>query len=274
MRESEGSELTAECVMRKLTTRWLARDYRYFPSLDSTNSEMAALEPPPLNEGCVVLADAQRRGRGRLGRRWIASTGESLTFSILLHPTRAPAEMAPLALTVALGVATGIGEILDLPLVLKWPNDLLCDGKKLAGILIETSGDGQGIRRVVVGVGINVNQDRFPPELTPLATSLRLATGRLQSRAEILLSVLQSLERWIDLWRTVGAAAIIDAWLNYAPWIGEEVRVKTSAGEQIGVAVGLSPHGALILQDGAGKRRQIHSGDVSLVGSLDFGDTP
>jgi BirA family transcriptional regulator, biotin operon repressor / biotin---[acetyl-CoA-carboxylase] ligase len=265
---STGSDLAPEHIARQLKTRWLGRDYRFYSSLDSTNSKLSALATQGFAEGAVLLADEQHRGRGRLGRTWIAATGESLTFSILLKPTCAPAEMAPLALAVAVGVAVGIGEVVDLPLVLKWPNDLLCDGKKLAGILIETSGDGKNLRHLIVGVGINVNQSAFPEELGGQASSLRLATGKNQSRPEILLAVLRGLEKWIDLWRGLGSAPIIDAWLKYAPWVGEEIEVKTSTGIECGVAVGLNPTGALILEDGLGHRREIHSGDVTLIGSV------
>jgi BirA family biotin operon repressor/biotin-[acetyl-CoA-carboxylase] ligase len=149
--------------------------------------------------------------------------------------------------------------------VVKWPNDLLCGGRKLAGILVELDAEADRIRHLIVGVGINVNSGVFPPELAQRATSIILQRGERVSRPALLAAVLARLEHWIDRLLERGAAAVIEAWLGHAAaWLGRPVEVQTTTGVISGVAVGLDPNGALLLRDAAGREQRVLAGDVRL----------
>lgn len=145
---------------------------------------------------------------------------------------------------------------------LKWPNDILWKGKKLAGILVETAVDRERVQHVALGIGLNVNQQQFPDELANRATSLSLITGQPHHRAEVLAAVLSRLELWIDHLEQDGAPPVIAAWQRYAPWIGSKISVRDGNRELFGKALGLEPHGALRLQDDQGQEHSIVSGDV------------
>lgn len=151
----------------------IGREIIRYPELDSTNEEARRLIKRGKSEGVVVIADRQTNGRGKPGSSWESPPG-NLYFSAILKPFRSPADLAPLTLFSALAARAAILDLADLPVVVKWPNDLLVHGRKVAGILVEGLGDGN----LVVGIGINVNVASFPPPLAEKATSLLIATGR------------------------------------------------------------------------------------------------
>jgi BirA family transcriptional regulator, biotin operon repressor / biotin---[acetyl-CoA-carboxylase] ligase len=260
---NEPDSLEPAAVGALLTTAWLGRVYLRHRTLSSTNDEAARLAADGAPHGTVVLADEQTSGRGRLGRPWRSPAGEGLYFSAVLRPRLTPAAAPPLTLAAAVGVAEGVRGFVGRPPTLKWPNDVLYDGRKLCGVLSELSVEGARVRHVILGVGINVNTETLPQELDR-ATSIRQARGDVVRRSLVLASVLGALERWIDRLVADGPRPVLDAWLTYADWIGQPLTVTTPQGELRGVALGLDEGGALRLRREDGSEIAVTAGEVSL----------
>jgi len=261
----EPDSLEPTAMARLLTTRWLGRVYFRHAMLPSTNDEATRLAEDGAPHGTVVLAEEQSAGRGRLGRGWHSPAGECLHFSAVLRPALEPSAAPPLTLAAAVGVAEGVRGFVGRPPTLKWPNDLLYDGKKFCGILTEMSAEPGRIRHVIVGVGINVNLERLPPQLHESATSLRLARGEAMRRSLVLASVLGGLERWIERLQTEGIAPVAEAWQGYADWLGRPVSVARPDGELRGEALGLDERGLLRVRRADGTVEAVSAGDVTLL---------
>jgi BirA family biotin operon repressor/biotin-[acetyl-CoA-carboxylase] ligase len=241
----------------------------YFAELESTNVEawrLAALGAP---EGEVVVADAQLRGKGRLGRRWYSPGGLNLYFSLILRPAISPPRAPQLTLMAAVALAETIGEILAAPPEIKWPNDLLFGGKKLAGILTESSCDGERLLFVILGVGVNVNVPprSWPPELEDRATSLLAAGGATLDRAALLSRLLERLEGCYREYLERGFADLALRWERFFGLKGRRVRAESLEGSVCGTALGLDPDGALRLRDDAGGERRVIAGEIAPLGS-------
>jgi BirA family biotin operon repressor/biotin-[acetyl-CoA-carboxylase] ligase len=263
-----AAPLTADRLEPALGTRWLGRRYLWLPSCGSTNDVAAAHGRAGDPEGTVVLAEAQTGGRGRLGRSWRSPPGASLTFSILLRPRRPPAEVPPLTLLVGAAVARALEGLGARPR-LKWPNDVQLaadDGdpapKKVAGILTEMASEGERVGHVVVGVGLNVNDDAFPAELGGRATSLALALGRPLDRAAVLAALLGEIEAAYDRYRAEGPAAAVALWSPHGAQ-GGRVQVRVGGRDVTGVALGIDPDGALRVAGDDGQVHRVISGEVT-----------
>ena len=196
-----------------------------FQTIDSTNNCARALAGCWAEEGTVVIAEEQTAGRGRLGRTWLATPGDNLTFSIILRPDLPSEEMNLLPLFVAVGIAAAVESVISMKVQCKWPNDLLLNGKKFAGVLMEGAVSNNAVDFVVVGIGINVNQTLFPPELAGRATSLRLATGAPIDRDALFRAILLSLETEYDALSASGFHQVLPRWLSYAPIVGRQVTI-------------------------------------------------
>jgi BirA family biotin operon repressor/biotin-[acetyl-CoA-carboxylase] ligase len=227
---------------------------RWYPCLDSTNT--LALNEPDLPQGAIIAADAQAAGRGRLGRVWQSPPGLNLYFSLVLYPNLSQEHWGGFSLAAGVGLAEGLAE-LGLAPQLKWPNDVLWQGAKLAGILLEA---GKG--RLVVGVGVNVNQEIFPPELR--ATSLRLATGRIWARDQLLAIFSREIWRWCQAWQRGLFEQVIAAWRQRDSILGLEVTVLRGEETIRRVAVDVLVSGALVVEDAKALRHVLHSGEVTI----------
>jgi BirA family biotin operon repressor/biotin-[acetyl-CoA-carboxylase] ligase len=205
---------------------------------DSTQSEVQRLAAAGALEGTVVTARHQRAGRGRRGHEWWDAPGQSLLASVLLRPA-APVATAPqLSLVGGLAVAEALGAVAEAPARIRWPNDVLVEGRKVCGILAEASSAGAGgPHHVVLGIGINLDQTDFPAALAGQATSLRLVTGRTVEAADVLAAVLERLAERYGAWRAGGFAALRGAWLQRSLLPGQRVRLP-DGGEGVGVDVG------------------------------------
>jgi BirA family transcriptional regulator, biotin operon repressor / biotin---[acetyl-CoA-carboxylase] ligase len=247
-----------------LRTRALGRTAEHHATIDSTNRRALAWAEAGAPHGALVIADHQSAGRGRRGRTWTDQPGLNLLFSVVLR-TGMPVEQLPLlALAAGVAVAEGIATFTEpLAPALKWPNDVLLDGRKTCGILPE-SRLGRAEAVVALGVGINVNQAHFPPELGDTATSLRLATGRTLPRRELLACVLEHLERWIERLEAGDVEAVRDAFTARMVGIGEPAVVNLQNGRPVaGTIRGISPTGALLLETPS-RVQEYMAGDVSL----------
>lgn len=237
-----------------------------FESLPSTNTELARLASEGAAEGLSIVADEQTAGRGRLQRAWSSPKGAGLYFSILLRPA-IPQNYWPLiTFMAALAVGDALREACGLQTDIKWPNDLLSGERKICGILAEAIDTPAG-RAVIVGIGINLTQNAFPPELTNTATSVAEATGRAADREQILAALLDALSRWYSL--LGDPAQIVDAWSNRSSYtIGKLVQVSNGDDVWQGTTCGLEPDGALRLRTSTGEIKIIRAGDVySIRGS-------
>jgi BirA family biotin operon repressor/biotin-[acetyl-CoA-carboxylase] ligase len=213
--------------------------------VDSTQRVAFGLAAQGAPDRTVVVADSQGAGRGRRGRVWQDVPGTSLLVSVLVRPALAPARLPTLSLATAVAVARTLRRVAHVEATLKWPNDVRVGERKIAGILLESRLGGAPL--VVVGIGINVLQQRFPPPLDRQATSLLLATQRRVPRETLLEALLEEFDAWRTRLEGEGAAAVRAEWLRLADTIG---RVVTVGGHQ-GVAIDLDPDGALLVRDGA-----------------------
>jgi BirA family biotin operon repressor/biotin-[acetyl-CoA-carboxylase] ligase len=231
-----------------------------FESLPSTNTELARLASEGAVEGVSVVADEQTAGRGRLQRAWSSPKGAGLYFSILLRPT-IPQNYWPLiTFMAALAVGDALREACELQTDIKWPNDILSGERKICGILSEAIETPAG-RAVIVGIGINLTQNAFPPELSDGATSVAETTGRPPGREEILAALLNALSHWYSLLNEPGQ--IIDAWSNRSSYaIGKLVQVSNGDDVWQGTTAGVEPDGALRLRTLSGEIKLIRAGDV------------
>jgi BirA family biotin operon repressor/biotin-[acetyl-CoA-carboxylase] ligase len=259
--------LRADQIQRHLTSRRLGRVLRYFGELDSTNTTACELAESGAVEGTVVIAESQRRGRGRLGRSWVSPPFRNLYSSVVLRPTIS-ASQAPLLTLVAGLAAAETVENWTSRVAIKWPNDLLVDGCKLAGILTEMVAEENAVRFVILGIGVNLNGEPsdWPAELRGIATSLREVTGERVDRAVFTALLLNRLELRYDLFLREGFAAIAQRWEAYSCLTGKPIVVQ-SDGERIqGIALGIADDGALRLRMADGSEQRIVSGDVTVSG--------
>ncbi len=247
-----------------------AKQLHHFYKVGSTNSEAmnAAAEGAP--EGSVFLAEEQLAGRGRGAHSWHSAQSEGIYCSVILRPPMPPSDALLLSLAAGLAFGGAVSDVAQVPVDLKWPNDLLCGGKKFCGILTEMNAEATRVRYVVVGVGINVNQVKFPAELRPIATSLRMETGTEWSRVELCAALLKSLDREYRALLNDGAAArgsVLKRFEeNSSSARGCKVQVEENAGIE-GVTEGLDVRGFLQVRTPNGLRTVL-SGTVRTIGNL------
>ena len=230
-----------------------------FESLPSTNTELARLAFEGGPEGVSVVADEQTAGRGRLHRAWSSPKGAGLYFSILLRPT-IPQNYWPLiTFMAAIAVGDALREAAGVETDIKWPNDLLSGERKICGILAEAIDTPAG-RAVILGIGINLTQSAFPPELVDVATSVAEASGRPVDREQILAALLDALARWYSVLEE--PAQIVDAWSNRSSYaIGKLVQVSNGDDVWQGTTCGVEPDGALRLRTSSGEIKMVRAGD-------------
>jgi BirA family biotin operon repressor/biotin-[acetyl-CoA-carboxylase] ligase len=250
-------------ITQGLKTRYLKGPIHHFETLPSTNDlakELGSREAP---EGTLVVAESQSRGRGRLGREWDSPPGLGLYVSLLLRPPLPPTEMPRLTLTTAVAVVRALKRAAGVAPGIKWPNDLLLDGKKVGGILTEMETESDRIRHLVVGLGLNVNNRRFPPPLDLTATSLALAAGSSFSRRLILQAWLEEFEALYDLFLHQDFAVILEEWRQYNVTLGQAVTVRQGPREISGLALEVAEDGALLVRQETGEIVRVASGEIA-----------
>jgi BirA family biotin operon repressor/biotin-[acetyl-CoA-carboxylase] ligase len=223
--------------------------------VDSTQTIAFALAERGAADRTVVVADSQRAGRGRHGRPWHDEPGASLLCSILIRPRLPRPQWPLLSLVAGVAVARALRRETGIDARLKWPNDVVVDGRKLAGILLESRFT--AAPAVVIGIGINVGQREFPLELAASATSVRLVAGRSVDREAILAAVLEELDAWRDRLEQEGFAPVREAWKAMSATLGGAVRADGVTGR----AVDLDADGALVIDDG-GQRHRVVAGEL------------
>jgi BirA family biotin operon repressor/biotin-[acetyl-CoA-carboxylase] ligase len=250
-------------ISQGLKARYLKGPIHHFDTLPSTNDLIKELAAKNAPEGTLVVAEGQTQGRGRLGRAWESPPGVGLYVSLLLRPPLPPTEMPPLTLTAAVAVVRALRRVTGLAPGIKWPNDLLLNGKKLGGILTEMETESDRIRYLVVGLGLNVNNLDLPPELKTTATSLALAAGRTFPRLNILTVWLEEFEALYERFLAREFPEILEEWKRYTVTLGRPVRVRQGPVEICGQALEVAPDGALLVQTGTGEIVRVTSGEIA-----------
>jgi len=259
--------LHADDLLARLgQTKVVGRDIRVFEETTSTNDVIEKLAHDGVKEGVVVFAESQTKGRGRLGRQWISPVRKGLWFSVLLRPELRPQEATQLTVASATALARAIKAATGLSPEIKWPNDLLIGGKKVAGILTEMSAELDRVKQIILGIGVDVNLTvaEFPPELRKRATSLRIESGKPVSRPELAAQILAELDR--DYARICDGKfeSVADEWEESCATIGREVTIQIGGRRVRGTAEALGEDGALLLRTEHGHLERISGGDVTL----------
>jgi len=239
------------------------RLYHFFKT-DSTNRVALELGYANEPEGAVVLAEEQTAGKGRAGRNWYSERGAGIYVTFLLRPRLAPVQAPLLTMMAGLSAYTAVKEQAGLSAELKWPNDLLLDGKKVGGILTEMHAEANSVRFVIVGMGINVNQEKFAAEL--IATSLRMESGKVHSRLELLVRLLREFETDYNRFLREGPGFVTERFLGLSNFAkGKRVRVDTGSEAYIGTTTGLTAEGLLQVRKEEGAVVTVIAGDVTEV---------
>jgi BirA family biotin operon repressor/biotin-[acetyl-CoA-carboxylase] ligase len=261
---SSSATLDIPRVRARLSSRRLGAVFHYFSEISSTNTRARELAESGAAEGEIVIAESQTQGRGRLGRRWESPPFSNLYLSVILRPKLSPRHAPQITLAAAVALVETAGSFLSRPPVIKWPNDILFDGKKLAGILTEAACDAERVEYVILGVGLNLNYrvDAMPAELRRQATSMADLTGTNVSRESVLARLIQDLDRCYGELEESGFEALRPRWEAHFGLRGRLVRVELGGQEHIGWARGIDREGALIVEGEDGRRRSIVAGDV------------
>ena len=220
--------LELEPLRQSLSGARLGCKFHYFHEIESTNSYARALAEGGAAEGEVVIAESQSKGRGRLGRRWESPRFANLYLSIILRPKLAPVHAPQITLVAAVALAEAVDALIPQTPAIKWPNDILVGGKKLAGILTEASCDAEGVRYVILGLGVNLNYSlsSMPEQIRQRATSVLELTGQSVGRESFLGRLIQGIDRCYGELEKAGFAAVAPRWESYFGWRGKLVRVE------------------------------------------------
>ena len=260
--------LIAPMIQKGLHTVWAGRNVVYVKSVDSTNRFARELAAQGAAHGTLVIADEQTAGRGRRGRGWMSPAGEGIFMSLILRPQVHPSQVARLSLQTALAVARAIEDVCGLDARIKWPNDIVCSGRKIVGMLLEMNADEQCVHDVVAGVGINVHQRGFDADIAGTASSLDLLSGRFVKRAEVVRAFLQAFEQTQALCGQPGA--LMEAYRARSATLGRRVRVMSAGEAFTGMAQEITDMGTLIVLDEQGVRREVFAADVSVRGLMGY----
>jgi BirA family biotin operon repressor/biotin-[acetyl-CoA-carboxylase] ligase len=250
-----------------LNTHDLGQVLHWYEEIGSTSDRAKELAEEGAEHGEVVVAEAQTAGRGRRGRVWVSPPRRNLYFSVVLRPELPPARAPELTLVASLAICDALRQA-GVGAGIKWPNDVLASGRKIAGVLTELAAEPDRVQWVVLGAGVNVNARRedFPEELRDEATSVLIERGEPAPRALLAAACFTALEDWLDRHAEEGFAPIREAWRERSVTLGREVQVKEGGRELVGVAEDIDATGALLVRGPTGLERVL-AGDVTLVRS-------
>lgn len=264
---SEPDSLCEETISDYLQTKWLGRELIYQEEIDSTNAKAKRIGEENGSNGTVVVADSQTSGRGRRGKNWISPKGLNIYFSMLLRPDLLAGRASMITLVAAMALADAVKKETDLQVQIKWPNDVIVNGKKICGILTESSTDMEYVNYVVVGIGVNCNQDQFEEEIKEIASSLILESGQKVNRNRLLATFLLSFEKYYSKFlETEDLSKLIEEYNSLLVNCNQQVRIIEGDKERILKAIGIDKSGALIVENEKGEKEAIVSGEVSVRG--------
>lgn len=256
--------LTPDMLRHRLKGSLFGKRIHHFFKTDSTNRVALELGHAGEPEGTVVVAEEQTAGRGRAGRAWLSERAAGIYVTLLLRPRLAPVQAPLLTMMAGLSVHAAAEAVTGLNVDLKWPNDLLIGGKKAGGILTEMHAEPSQVRFVIVGIGLNVNQEKFPGELASIATSLRMESGKQQSRMELLVRLLREFESDYNRFLREGVSGVVERFETVSSYArGKRVRVSNGSESYVGTTAGLGPEGLLQVEREDGRLMTVIAGDVA-----------
>lgn len=241
------------------------QDVIYQESTESTQMIAQNAANEGAQEGTVVVADQQVSGRGRLGRVWHSPAKTGIWMSMILRPKVDFRKAPQLTLVTAVAAVRAIEHITTLEAEIKWPNDILLNGKKIAGILTEMQADPDQIKAVIIGLGMNVNQSSFPDGIKDIATSLSIEADRTFNRAELITQILKEFEWIYEAYLTKGFSIIKPLWEARSNTIGKMIKARTTQNVIEGFAEGIDEEGVLLLRDKHGEVHKIYSADIDVA---------
>ena len=261
-------DLMTEAEIKSLMhTEWVAKEVLYFDTIDSTNTKAQELAEKGYPSGTLVVADKQESGKGRRGRSWVSPSGTGIFMTLMIKPDINPNNASMLTLVAALAVAKAITSVTGEEALIKWPNDIVINGKKVCGILTEMNAQFDYINHIVVGIGINVHNESFPEEISQMASSLMIeAGGKRFHRAQIIAETMSYFEQYYDTFlKTQDLSALVREYDELLVNRNKSVRVLDPKEPFDGKAMGITPKGELIV-DTWESRKLVSSGEVSVRG--------
>lgn len=261
-------DLMTEAEIKSLMhTDWVAKEVLYFDTIDSTNTKAQELAEKGYPSGTLVVADKQESGKGRRGRSWVSPSGTGIFMTLMIKPDINPNNASMLTLVAALAVAKAITSVTGEEAMIKWPNDIVVNGKKVCGILTEMNAQFDYINNIVVGIGINVHNESFPEEISQMASSLMIeAGGKRFHRAQIIAETMLYFEQYYDTFlKTQDLSALVREYDELLVNRNKSVRVLDPKEPFDGKAMGITPKGELIV-DTWESRKLVSSGEVSVRG--------
>lgn len=261
-------DLMTEAEIKSLMhTEWVAKEVLYFDTIDSTNTKAQELAEKGYPSGTLVVADKQESGKGRRGRSWVSPSGTGIFMTLMIKPDINPNNASMLTLVAALAVAKAITSVTGEEALIKWPNDIVVNGKKVCGILTEMNAQFDYINHIVVGIGINVHNESFPEEISQMASSLMIeAGGKRFHRAQIIAETMAYFEQYYDTFlKTQDLSALVREYDELLVNRNKSVRVLDPKEPFDGKAMGITPKGELIV-DTWESRKLVSSGEVSVRG--------
>lgn len=259
--------LSREEIISCMKTKRMGRNVVYLERTGSTNQDAKRLAEEGAQDGTLVVTDCQETGKGRRGRGWVSPPGINIYFTLLLRPQFQPDKASMLTLVMALSVAQAIERRTGYTPGIKWPNDIVMDGKKVCGILTEMTLEEEYIQSVVIGVGINVGQTDFPEEIKDKATSLALKCGTGTARSSLIAGIMEQFEKNYALFeKNLDLSDLKDTYETYLVNKNREVRILDPAGEYEGRAEGINEKGELLIELPDGSVRRVYAGEVSVRG--------
>ncbi len=261
-------DLMTEAEIKSLMhTEWVAKEVLYFDTIDSTNTKAQELAEKGYQSGTLVVADKQESGKGRRGRSWVSPSGTGIFMTLMIKPDINPNNASMLTLVAALAVAKAITSVTGEEALIKWPNDIVVNGKKVCGILTEMNAQFDYINHIVVGIGINVHNESFPEEISQMASSLTIeAGGKRFHRAQIIAETMAYFEQYYDTFlKTQDLSALVREYDKLLVNRNKSVRVLDPKEPFDGKAMGITPKGELIV-DTWESRKLVSSGEVSVRG--------
>lgn len=261
-------DLMTEAEIKSLMhTEWVAKEVLYFDTIDSTNTKAQELAEKGYPSGTLVVADKQESGKGRRGRSWVSPSGTGIFMTLMIKPDINPNNASMLTLVAALAVAKAITSVTGEEALIKWPNDIVVNSKKVCGILTEMNAQFDYINHIVVGIGINVHNERFPEEISQMASSLMIeAGGKRFHRAQIIAETMSYFEQYYDTFlKTQDLSALVREYDELLVNMNKSVRVLDPKEPFDGKAMGITPKGELIV-DTWESRKLVSSGEVSVRG--------
>lgn len=260
-----------ETISQILVTNWLGKEIIYKDTIGSTNDYTKEKALNGAKQGLLVVADSQTSGKGSRKRAWLSPPQTGIWMSFLLRPNFKIIKIPEISMLIAYCIAKLLRENYDIPAMIKWPNDIVLNGKKIAGILTETGVDKDNVQYVVTGTGININMEQFTDELKDIATSILIECGHKFSRTELLTAIINQIEKEYDEYLNVNSLKnIYTSYNNMLVHRETEVRIIKGDKEITAITLGINEHGELLVQYEDGKIGNLIVGEISIRGTNNY----